>query len=71
MPSGSAGGLAAVRCPSCNAGFLTPVPGLTRATSVTCPKCSGQVDVATAERADPALARVLGVLREQQRMRRA
>jgi hypothetical protein len=63
-------GLTPVSCMACGHSFLESVIRLKTAISVTCPRCGGETPVSEIEGRDPTLARVLAVLREQDRLKR-
>lgn len=63
-------GLAPVVCPGCVTRFLIAVSDLRSKDAAHCPKCAHAIAVAKLEEADPALARVLRVLRERDRRQR-
>ena len=66
----NAAGLTPVECPHCQKRFLGTVAPLRAGESLTCPKCDESIPAETIEAADPTLARILKMLREQDAMRR-
>ena len=63
-------GLTPIQCSACGHRFLESVIRLKTAISTACPSCGGETPVTEIESRDATLARILAVLREQDRLRR-
>jgi DNA-directed RNA polymerase subunit RPC12/RpoP len=63
-------GLTPVECVACGHSFLESVSRLKTALAVACPRCSREIPVTEIESRDATLARILSVLREQERLKR-
>lgn len=63
-------GLAPVDCPACGSRFFESVSRLKEVADAACRHCGHIIPVAEIEQRDPVLARLLTVLREQDRVRR-